>query len=94
MRSRLMLVLSLLLVVTGALMVSAPLASAAQDDVVVAQGSGGGGQGGGADEAVEETGPPWTYQMARITLGLLVLMAVGLVVLYYRLVVQRRKSGA
>lgn len=92
MRSRLMLFFSLLLVTSVAFTVSAPLASAAQDDIVVAQDSGGGGQG--QDEATEETGPPWTYQMAWITLGLLVLMGIGLVSLYYRLVVKRRKSGA
>lgn len=40
----------------------------------------------------EATGPPWTYQMARITLVLLVLLALGLGSLYYRLVASRRKG--
>jgi hypothetical protein len=46
-------------------------------------------EGGGT-----ETGPPWTYQMARITLVLLVLLAVAIGLLYYRLVVRRRRGGA
>ncbi len=40
----------------------------------------------------ETTGPPWTYQMARITLALLVVLALGLAYLYYRLVAQRRRG--
>ena len=39
-----------------------------------------------------ETGPPWTYQMARITLVLLVFLALGLGYLYYRLVASRRSG--
>ena len=53
----------------------------------------------GADEgqteegtSAETTGPPWTYQMARITLALLVLLALGLGYLYFRLIVSRRKG--
>ena len=46
----------------------------------------------GQTEEVEETGPPWTYQMAWITLALLLFLGIGLVVLYYRLVAQRRKG--
>jgi hypothetical protein len=67
------------------------------------QNEGGDGQGdpdaeSGASEeeaegsATEETGPPWTYQMARITLVLLLFLALGLAYLYYRLVAQRRKG--
>ncbi|MDQ4143910.1 MAG: hypothetical protein M3198_09250 [Actinomycetota bacterium] len=40
----------------------------------------------------EVTGPPWTYQMARITIVLLVLLMLGLGYLYYRLVASRRKG--
>ena len=113
MRSRLMLLFSLVLVVTSAFIVSAPFAPAGGQNVVVAQEDGGGGDEGSGEgdgqgdpeaetgagegqteEVAEETGPPWTYQMAWITLALLALMGIGLVVLYYRLVVQRRKSGA
>ncbi len=42
--------------------------------------------------SAETTGPPWTYQMARITLALLVLLALGLGYLYFRLIVSRRKG--
>ena len=55
----------------------------------------------GADEgqteegtSAEATGPPWTYQMAWITLALLVLLALGLGYLYLRLVVVRRRGEA
>jgi hypothetical protein len=41
----------------------------------------------------EETGPPWTYQMARISLALLVLMGLATAGLYWRLVVQRQRRG-
>lgn len=40
-----------------------------------------------------ETGPPWTYQMAWITLALLILMALAMGALYWRLVVQRQRRG-
>ena len=43
--------------------------------------------------SAETTGPPWTYQMARITLALVVLLALGLGYLYFRLIVSRRKGG-
>ena len=53
----------------------------------------------GADEgqteegtSAETTGPPWTYQMAWITLALLVLLALGLGYLYFRLVFSRRRG--
>jgi hypothetical protein len=44
--------------------------------------------------AAEEEGPPWTYQMARIGIGLLVLMFLGLGLLYYRMVVSRQRGVA
>jgi hypothetical protein len=44
------------------------------------------------DASTEETGPPWTYQMAWITLALLVLLALGLASSYYRLVISRRRG--
>lgn len=54
--------------------------------------------GANEDQVVEgeseaEEGPPWTYQMARMILVLLVLMAVGIGGLYWRLVVQRQRHG-
>jgi hypothetical protein len=40
----------------------------------------------------EEAGPPWTYQMARISLLLLALMLLGMGAVYYRLVVRRQRG--
>ena len=53
----------------------------------------------GADEGetepvAEETGPPWTYQMARIVLVLLLFLILGIAAIYYRLVASRRKGIA
>jgi hypothetical protein len=40
----------------------------------------------------EEAGPPWTYQMARISLLLLALLLLGMGAVYYRLVVKRQRG--
>jgi cobalamin biosynthesis Mg chelatase CobN len=72
------------------------------------EGEGGQGQGEGQDDpdaetgaseeesegGATETGPPWTYQMARITLigSAFLLLACGY--LYWRLVVRRRRGEA
>ena len=53
--------------------------------------------GSGADETEEaatETGPPWTYQMARIALASLVLLALAIAGAYYRFVVMRQRGAA
>jgi hypothetical protein len=59
-------------------------------------------QGGNEDEggespeeggAAAETGPPWTYQMARIALVLLALTLLGVAFAYYRFVAIRRREG-
>ena len=51
-------------------------------------------EGGGAeDEAADETGPPWTYQMAKISLVLLALTLAGVFFAYYKFVVIRRREG-
>ena len=59
-------------------------------------------QGGTEDEegesaeeggATAETGPPWTYQMARIALVLLALTLLGVAFAYYRFVSVRRREG-
>ena len=63
---------------------------AGQDDPEAETGAGEGETEEGA--APETTGPPWTYQMARITLALLVLLALGLGYLYFRLIASRRKG--
>ena len=51
----------------------------------------------GADEGesggTEQTGPPWTYQMARLSVVLVLLLLGGLGLLYYRLVVSRQRQG-
>ena len=49
---------------------------------------------GETEPVAEETGPPWTYQMARIVLVLLLFLILGIAAIYYRLVVSRRKGIA
>lgn len=52
--------------------------------------------GSGADEtqdAATETGPPWTYQMARIALASLVLLGLAIAGAYYRFVVMRQRGA-
>jgi hypothetical protein len=82
--------LALVLSVALNLSVATPttvMAAPAETRIVLAQeGDEGGGQ--------TETGPPWTYQMARITLVLVVFLGLGLGLLYYRLVVRRRRGDA
>jgi hypothetical protein len=57
--------------------------------VVLAQGAG----GGKAQPAATPTpGPPWTYQMARISVVLLVLIIAAVGLLYYRLVIARQRG--
>ncbi|HEY7875819.1 MAG TPA: hypothetical protein VIG64_11940 [Actinomycetota bacterium] len=45
-----------------------------------------------ATEGEEETGPPWTYQMARISLLLLALLFLAMAAAYYRFVVKRQRG--
>ena len=52
----------------------------------------------GADEgetegAAEETGPPWTYQMARLGILLVLVMILGVGLAYYRFVVRRQRGA-
>jgi hypothetical protein len=51
-----------------------------------------GAEEGQTEPAAEETGPPWTYQMARIGIVLLVFMALGVGLAYYRFVVRRQRG--
>ena len=53
------------------------------------------GAGGQTEQGAStaETGPPWTYQMARLGLVLLVLLFVAVGLWYYRLVVVRARGG-
>ena len=66
------------------------------------QGEGGKGQddpeaetdpGAGEEAAEEETGPPWTYQMARMSVGLVILLLAGTAFLYYRMIGARQKRA-
>ena len=52
--------------------------------------------GAGQDEtgeAVTETGPPWTYQMARMALAALLLLGLAIAGAYYRFVVTRQRGA-
>ncbi len=51
-------------------------------------GAGGETEGG----ASTETGPPWTYQMARLSIILLALLLAGIFLLYHRLIVKRQRG--
>ena len=48
----------------------------------------------GSEPAETETGPPWTYQMARIGLVLLVFLALAIGAAYYRFVASRQRGAA
>lgn len=51
--------------------------------------------GAGEDEQAtteEEEGPQWTYQMARITLAMLVLLLLAVAAMYYRMVARRQRG--
>lgn len=49
---------------------------------------------GEGEEAESETGPPWTYQMARVGLLMAFLVLAGLGLLYWRLVLRRARGSA
>lgn len=59
-----------------------------QDDPAAESGAGEGESG----EAATETGPPWTYQMARIALVLLLFLGLSTGLLYWRLVASRQRG--
>ena len=44
-------------------------------------------------ETATETGPPWTYQMARMALAALVLLALAIAGAYYKFVVARQRGA-
>ncbi len=48
-------------------------------------------QEGGA--SAEEEGPPWTYQMARIGIVLMLFIGIALGALYYRMVASRQRAA-
>jgi len=47
---------------------------------------------GQTEEAAEEIGPPWTYQMARLGIALMVVLALGIGLAYYRFVTKRQRG--
>jgi hypothetical protein len=51
------------------------------------------GEVGAGEGAAEETGPPWTYQMARMGMALLVLLGLAIGLAYWRLVAKRQRLG-
>jgi hypothetical protein len=51
----------------------------------------GAGQGE-TQQAPPETGPPWTFQMARIGGGLVLLLLAGIGWWYYRFIVKRQRG--
>jgi hypothetical protein len=48
----------------------------------------------GQTEGAAEAGPPWTYQMARLGFVLLVVLALGIGLAYYRFVMRRARGEA
>jgi hypothetical protein len=48
----------------------------------------------GSEGGAVETGPPWTYQMAKITLVMVLFLGLAIGAIYYRLVVRRRRGDA
>lgn len=61
-----------------------------QSDADAETGAGEGEQEGGT--SAEEEGPPWTYQMARIGLGLLAIVGLLMGLLYYRMIASRQRA--
>ena len=91
MRSRLVILLASILVLP--VLASAQLYAAhANTSVVLAQGARDVGGGKGKPAASPSPGPPWTYQMARISVVLLVLIIAAVALLYYRLVLARQRG--
>ena len=62
-----------------------------QSDADAETGAGEGEQEGG--ESAEEEGPPWTYQMARIGLGLMLIVGLLMGLLYYRMIASRQRAA-
>jgi len=100
MRARLAILIALMAMVSSVTALGSPAWSSTGPTLVQETEDEGGGdseeeEGGGSEggEAVEETGPPWTYQMARIAIVLLVLTILGVLFAYYRFVATRRREG-
>ncbi len=63
--------------------------SGGQDEPEAETGAG----AGETEEGATETGPPWTYQMARLALASLVLLGLAIAGAYYRFVVMRQRGA-
>ena len=74
-----------------------------EDEAEGQEGQGGAGEGQGTAEAetgaggqteggTSATGPPWTYQMARLALVLLAVLAGAIALAYYRFVAKRQRG--
>jgi hypothetical protein len=88
-RSRLVILLASILLLPVILLPVIAGAANASPAALLAQGAG----GGKAQPAATPTpGPPWTYQMARISIVLLVLIIAAVGLLYYRLVIARQRG--
>lgn len=92
MRARLA-ILPVLLVAVVALMPATAIASTGHH-VYLTQADPGGADKGQSEDGTPavETGPLWTYQMARMSLALLLLALLGAGWWYYRFVVKRRRG--
>ena len=81
------------------------VAQAEQGDAETQGEDGGGGSGQSGEEAetgteesesegaATETGPPWTYQMARIGIALMLLIGLAMGLLYYRMIASRQRAN-
>ena len=99
MRARLVIVSAILLAIPLTLASSLPAAHAGS--MRVAQGGGGGSvkqrpaqptEKASPSPSAKAAGPPWTYQMARISLVLLVLIFLSMASAYYQFVFKRRRG--
>lgn len=54
----------------------------------------GAGEDAAEGEVAEEEGPPWTYQMARISIALILILVAGVGLLYYKHIASRQKGTA
>lgn len=52
----------------------------------------GAGEGETEEGAPQEEGPPWTYQMAWITALMVLFLALGIGLLYYRMIASRQRG--
>ncbi len=91
---RLRIALPSLLVALAIAGVAAAPAMAAPSSVIVAQAEGEDSSTGTSTEQTTgtEAGPLWTYQMARITVVLTLGLGLAIGLMYYRLIVKRRRG--